>query len=295
MAGDHDAPPEGNDPPDRPTSEEDQPPTDSGLGQSRATERRANYYGQGSSFVINTPRTPEAHAHLEKLARLAQPTSELQSLLAKVETRRIPARRQVLDLDTARQVLENIYRGKLYAQKRVFDPSDEEKEIIDNVLRYFIGDPTSTLPLNKGLFIFGATGSGKTWLLEVMRELMHIIQLPRMQFGFCSVRQMDLEIQTTQSVKIVNQLTSGGLWIDDFGREKREVTLYGNGEAQTYKPIELLLSIRYDRFIQLGQFTHFTSNLLYSKLEDDYEETIADRIAEMVTPVLLTSDKSKRR
>lgn len=147
---------------------------------------------------------------------------------------------------------------------------------ITDILRYFTGN--EGLDLDKGIYLYGEFGCGKTVLMASIRKLL-ATYFPFNPNGFLSV---SLE-------KIIEHYKSEGnvlkfgysindnpinICIDEFGK-KMDEKIYGTS-ADTV--IHTLFMIRYELF-QRGKLTHVTSNFAPDKL--DIEPIIKDRMAEM--------------
>jgi DNA replication protein DnaC len=156
---------------------------------------------------------------------------------------------------------------------------DENKEIINQLFYYLTLSDKFSGDFNKGILLAGSIGSGKTLIIST----------------FCNVfEKLNRKSITRTHSKRINDLIKCNesgyydkrpMFIDDLGRESKEVNNYGTKEL----PIIDLLSIRYD----YGTLTFATTNFNEEKLKDFYGEAVADRFKEMFNTLLLLG-KSKR-
>lgn len=182
--------------------------------------------------------------------------------------------------------------------------TEEQTVILDNVIRYFIGDPTSIYALHKGLFVYGKFGVGKTILFDVIQELCVCTPVDEMKFNETPSKRYvkdyvdyrEGKIKTDPSKKIL----VGHLLLNDLGEEQKEIHNYKN----VINPIGDLLSERNIGFDQYGYKTHATSNLgltdeendeefLIRQLEEMYGSRILDRFYDQFETIEIPGD-SKR-
>lgn len=183
-------------------------------------------------------------------------------------------------------------------EKNSFKISDEDAEYYVKLFHYFKASPQSTLDLNKGLFICGPFGTGKTVSMKLMQRFFR-------SFGIVSTRHLVrdylgemkgqvLDLYGRQSYK---QRPQGGLdykqpiaWcFDDLGQENNAVKLYGTEQ----NVMEEIISDRYEEFKKTGMRSYFTSNCKPEDITGLYGKRIGDRLREMVN-VITYEGKSKR-
>lgn len=169
--------------------------------------------------------------------------------------------------------------------KWIFD--EKQAEQIGNLLRYFINDLESRYPLTKGLFVYGAPGTGKTEIMQALArfteeyELTKKFELVNMPAVYDSARRGNDEVATQEQYDRC---------FDEFGRITGSVLQYGN-------PIDLnegILEARYIRFQRYGQITHLITNSTPNSTEKMFSPALYDRIRVMCTGVLFEG-KSKRK
>lgn len=155
----------------------------------------------------------------------------------------------------------------------------------DNAQRFKIN-------LNKGILLTGPVGSGKTSLMT----LLNCVAIPSRKFLMKSARETSFEFIQNGYKTIQNYsnqsytLKSGEIspkhyCFDDLGTENN-IKFYGN-ECNVLG--EILLS-RYDHFVSRRMFTHITTNLSASEIEEMYGKRVRSRLREMLN--LISFDHS---
>jgi len=154
--------------------------------------------------------------------------------------------------------------------------NDNNKGVITELLKYFTGN--GELDLNKGIYLYGDYGTGKTIIFEAVRCVISDI------FPFNPNGYLTTSVERIiEHYKIESNLVRFGYSVDDipinlcineFGKVVQE-KIYG---TDVNKIIESLFMIRYELF-QLGKLTHVTSNV--SPQELNYPALVKDRMSEM--------------
>jgi DNA replication protein DnaC len=134
------------------------------------------------------------------------------------------------------------------------------------------------LPINKGLYIWGKVGTGKSMLLEPLRILtLHWWRDNWWRAYDCNtialVRNEDAFAQYIQFDKPA--------YFDDLGSEPLAIKLYG---SELYPMLEVITA-RYNLWQRKGVPTHFTSNHDLQWVDEHYGTRVASRLAEMCTVI----------
>lgn len=178
-----------------------------------------------------------------------------------------------------------LIQGKPFAWQ--FD--EKEAEIINDLMRYFLNDPAGKLPIYKGLFIYGAVGTGKTEIIQIFEKWAKEQGFQK-QFTFTSMSQIYTRAKTESDFDPVTPNLSFDRCFDEFGRYTGNVVNFGN-------PLDIneaIIEQRYARFQRYGQLTHFIANAQPNELEAMFSPMIYDRIRSMCVSVFLPG-KSKRK
>lgn len=159
---------------------------------------------------------------------------------------------------------------------------DYNIDVIRNMYLYTIGHDKCQWNLNKGIFMGGKIGAGKTTLMKAYTKVLGLAT------GY--------NIETFQAPTLYIHLNKYGMeslkkrpiFIDELGREQLEIYLDG----ARVRPIEDLVAMRYE----YGALTFFTSNFKLSTLGKGFDEKgkkigygeyCAERIADMCNIIVL--------
>lgn len=164
---------------------------------------------------------------------------------------------------------------------------DEEKSIIQNLIRYFINDTSGDYSIYKGVYIYGNFGTGKSKLMQLMHHFTHAMQFN--EFANVSYKSIFHEVQKDGFKKIPKLKAKQDMRIDDLGFAKETmVQSYGN-KADL---LEMIIHSRYELWQTHGYRTYYTSNLPISSaktninIEQMYGIGIAGRITDSCNVIL---------
>lgn len=150
---------------------------------------------------------------------------------------------------------------------------------MDQLFFYAICDPKSKMDLNKGLFIMGSYGTGKTLLMEAFLELFNQDEHSK---KVTMMESNEIVGNALANNDFIDSIKMKPLLIDDLGKESKSTKSYGS----EIEPIRELLSLRY----RYGGFTCITSNYNLDTISDFYGEHIADRLKEMCNIIIMTGE-----
>jgi DNA replication protein DnaC len=162
------------------------------------------------------------------------------------------------------------------------------KEIFSSLYLYFNGIEES-LNLNKGIFLIGNIGAGKTRIMQIFSEYLLKTDISKF-FTIASVRQIQ-EQYTQFGIEAMNKYKNNSsennffikvdapchFCFDDLGTESEKVKHYGT----ELNIIEELLFARYELLINQKIFTHITTNLTVKSMERKYSKRLMSRFKEM--------------
>lgn len=209
--------------------------------------------------------------------------SLLDSLLAGVD-RMLQAnhRPHTLPFEVAKPVARKLFDRELERKNETYSMTDEQEAIFDDMIRYFIGDPATTIPMHKGIYLYGACGVGKDIMFRVLDNLCKVANLPNMRFENVVSKELIAKVKTAKSTEVVRKYTSHAK-LEDFGDESKVIAMFGNTE----KVIDEFLSFRYELFDRFGTITHITSNVDADdeKIEKELGTRVFDRMIHMFYPI----------
>ena len=167
--------------------------------------------------------------------------------------------------------------------------SEEEKTILKNLVRYFINDPECQYQLSKGLFLYGAPGTGKTEIMQVMERFCRENELSK-AFEFTSLSRVHIQAKAEKDFDPIVHNVQKDRCFDEFGRFVGPVIRFG----ESLDINEALIEMRYERFKRYGQLTHFIANTTPNELENAFSPMIFDRLRSMCTSIAFRGE-SKRK
>lgn len=166
---------------------------------------------------------------------------------------------------------------------------DEEKERNANLVKYFINDPSCSFPLSKGLFIYGAPGTGKTEIMQVFARFCKENGLSK-AFEMVTLSRVYETAKVDKGFDPITPNVQGDKCFDEFGRHVGCVNIYGNDLDIN----EAILEGRYDRAKRYGQLTHVIANITPNETESKFTPMVFDRLRSICTGVYFKGE-SKRK
>lgn len=172
----------------------------------------------------------------------------------------------------------------------VIDKSNEYA--ISQIYKYLRRDNSFNGSLSKGILLNGRYGSGKTVLMNAVRETYNVCVD---HWGNTDI----LKMRIVKSSQIVNSFrkedndieisnySSGILIIDELGREQKEVNIYGT----ILQPMAQVIQDRYDRGKQTFAICNFKLETLGS--DEYYGKMIGDRIRQMFNELELSGESRR--
>lgn len=243
------------------------------------------------------------------VAEPAKPTAEQQanadeywqrvfSDVAPVQTALMVSRRTVQEMgyDTARKKAVDLFneRGdQIVVLKN--DPefkwvfSDDDLNNLKNIVRYFVNDPACAYPLTKGLFLYGAPGTGKTEVIQVMERFCRENSLTK-SFEFTSLSGVHIQMKAEKDYDPITKNVQHDRCFDEFFRFVGPVIRFGEGLDIN----EALIEMRYERFKRYGQLSHFIANTTPNEMKGAFSPMIFDRLRSMCTSIHFKGE-SKRK
>ncbi len=232
------------------------------------------------SQLLNQPRLGDGQSPQDIIERIQQKTKPFAMYL------NVPQ----LDYPTAKEIFRFTAESICKRHLKRFVIDEENRAVLQNLVAYFMQDQTNTtLSIQKGIYLYGPLGVGKTFIFQAFQLFCQAIPLP--SFSIVPTQNIVHEIEKNKSFAILEKHKGGIVCFDDLGQEPKAVKIYHREESV----MATVLSQRYETYISQGQLTHITSNLLPSELESCYGSRIADRCRQLFNFVPLGNDKSKSR
>ena len=191
-------------------------------------------------------------------------------------------------------------KGKImYGQH--FKLYQEDNHVLLQFYAYFTGDEDLCkhydINVNKGLFLSGKTGVGKTVHMKLVRQFLGYKDRFRMK----TCQQLSLEYMDQGSPVLMNfgrnyvdyvdhNTINTSYCFDDLGTED-EVRHFGT-QANAMGQVILM---RYNLFQTRQVLTHFTSNLTADQIEHHYGERVRSRLREMCNWIQYTAESPDKR
>lgn len=205
-----------------------------------------------------------------------------------------------ISVDMAKEM--NYYRAAFCEVEPRFDPKLADKAILNSVFAWvWKADLYNTLKLdyNKGLFLFGGLGLGKSMTLRALRQyrnkLVNRHESLKEDYRLKGIRLKSAaelaHIYAADGLPGLIVYTDGdcNLIIDEFGREPRPVKYFGTDQ----NVLQFVLQQRYD--FRRTSVTHITTNLQLEDIAQYYGTYIADRFLEMFNFIEFKGDSLRSK
>lgn len=261
-------------------------------GNLSAEQTRQRWEARQNGAQFARPETSDAErAYWQRV--FSEPTAP-QTLFVTRSTR------QEMEYETARRKvwalmqLRAAHISDLENRQFEWEMSPDFAAAVRALTKYFINDPTAEhdcnpLPLTKGLFIYGAVGTGKTELMHIMQRFATENNLTK-AFQFSSLSKVYTDAKASADFDPIAQNVCFERCFDEFGRYVGAVKRYGDDLDIN----EAILEQRYERFKRYGQLTHLVANLAPNETADKFSPMLVDRVRSMCTGVYFKGE-SKRK
>lgn len=246
--------------------------------------------------------TPEELAEVEQILT----HEEVKTVLAiALRTALVSRRAEIKTEEYRKKIMEekqkpNINTRQLYAwiltrgreAIKGFKLGDKEKDLYITLCQYFTGDKAfeeNGYSLDKGLWLYGGVGCGKTELMKLFREN------PVENFGVVeSIKIADMYKDKEIGVQVIeNYSRAKSICFDDIGTEieSGESSNFGNRKNVIGEIILRHYAINDEKKFRY----HFTTNLNAEQVGQLYGPRVRSRIREMCNIISLQGIEDKRK
>lgn len=161
-----------------------------------------------------------------------------------------------------------------------FTVREEMKPTLNDLVRWAVMDYGGAHNPDKGLWLWGNIGTGKSTMLEIMRVFCGCVRPKdrkgnRYGFRVTNAIAVCAEFQKSGYGGIDGYIDTPRQAFDELGSETIPTAYFGNTE----NVFQYILQRRYDR--RHDDFTHITTNLSPDQIPDVYDDRIYDRCKEM--------------
>lgn len=189
------------------------------------------------------------------------------------------------DTDYCYRWLAFLFSEEVKLRYREYKVHKQQQEAI-----YKVADWMATSKSRFGLVLNGITGNGKTTLVKAMQNFYNICKFKNplneeeavfythASITFLASKEL-YHLYAQDNKRFDRCMNTFILAIDDLGTEESDFCQYGN----RYKPLEELLSYRYERMLP----TIVTTNLSGKAIREKYGDRLADRFNEMMQVVTM--------
>ena len=179
-----------------------------------------------------------------------------------------------------------------------FTIDQDNLKVIENLFYYFIGVERE-YDLNKGLWIMGGNGTGKTKILKIFslfgqKRYNGFKVYECMTISNEYATKGDIEKYTYNQQGSYSTQKPADMGFDELGRE----TIPANHFGQRLNVMQYILHIRYSLWQSEGIKTYITTNLSTDEVHDlydgDKDKFISDRCREMFNVVTLLGNSRRK-
>lgn len=204
-------------------------------------------------------------------------------------------------LNTSPEKLEYFWKTEFIRCLQKAEPrfrvDDSNRNLLQALYNWVWKTPESVLDPNKGLFIWGPIGVGKSLIMKGLRNYEGKINQFGQGFsshgmGFNLVSAAELALQYANNglagiEKYITPHRMTHLAIDEVGREPRISKHFGTD----LNVIQLILQLRYEHWREIK--THLTTNLDPDKDFHIYGDFVVDRVKEMFNVVEMRGESRR--
>lgn len=192
--------------------------------------------------------------------------------------------RPVINAELVYHSLIDEIEKKVSERNKLLVLNENNKYIIGQVALWYANDIRFKGDLLKGISLRGNVGTGKTFIVVALKEVMMNIEKVNAKFIYAT-DLVELYIQQNKAeIEILKQRKY--LIIDDLGVENVETKIFGNSK----EPFNDVFEYRY----RSNMTTIITTNLTPKKIGEDYGIRIRDRFRESFNDLVLDGESLRK-
>lgn len=238
---------------------------------------------------------------IEKLDQLIKPTN-VEELIKSIRytpektMKYVPD--QIMSYHDAARLLHKALIHFIELDRKQFVANANKLKVYRMISQYIALDPefekeNPGFNLNKGLFIYGKIGTGKSILFNALELIFQKMNFFYHQFERISCKKIVLQVDEKQKLSAINPYLKRQWMFDDLGHEKNMLKLWGNN----VNVMEEIMTERYNQFIDHGMKTHVTSNLSIDdpdEVTSVYGERVRDRFNQMFNFIYMGGESLRK-
>lgn len=249
--------------------------------RARANERKGyvEELDPRSVFEIMGGIAKEKGVDLKKVIEKPSNTISLEDVLSDIEVDFEPfvIPKQRISYEDAKLVFVKVMKARIKQQGFKYVPCPKQGEIIKYLIKYFIDDQSSIVPLNNWIVLVGNTGTGKTFLMDCIGYMCDKLQL-RKRFIKKEAMYLDEEVKNG-GYSVILKNCSNTMFFNDVGMDDINSKNYGN-HNDTF---EKIFFTRNEKYETTRQLTFVTSNLSKEDFLQRYGKRIGGRLERSCT------------
>lgn len=242
---------------------------------------------EGRKRIQGVPR-PKNEAEIAQWKKVGQMPDQLpmEAIQKQIEREAQTKNHFYTTLDVPRdEFKEALWKAmKKYLKTHTLVPDGNFIEVVNDLVDYFLCLPDAKYSPDKGIFLYGGVGLGKTMLMRSFWDVLKRME-SKMKFQFAAMKDIYFDVTSESNIASVRHYFKANYCFDDLGFENSAVKIYGNEMSIA----EIILDKRYIEFQRGYQRTHVTSNLMpfhdpnidIPSVLDCYGVRIASRCKEM--------------
>ena len=178
---------------------------------------------------------------------------------------------------------------------KTFDPGfdyNKRRALYRSLILWAIGHPDSELDIDKGLFIFGPVGTGKTLSMQVLQVFLKVVtDHENLSFKMYKADEIVDKVMSKGKFEEIKSMAFKNLFIDDVGQESITINWYGNELCI----MEKMIMYAYDAYIQNRTYMHISTNLKPTDFMNLYSPRVYSRIHKMFNLIEVTGDDFRQQ